>query len=62
MADASMAARLLMLMQEELRGRYGLADVPHELLRLVQRTPACRLDRAVDSFLGRGRKRRVSRK
>jgi DNA polymerase-3 subunit epsilon len=57
MADATMAARLLLLMQEELRARYSLADVPHELLRKVQRTPLARLDRAIDSFLGRRTKR-----
>jgi DNA polymerase-3 subunit epsilon len=51
MADASMAAHLVLRMKQRLRDRYLLEDVPHEMLRMVQRAPVKLLDRRMESFL-----------
>jgi DNA polymerase-3 subunit epsilon len=39
LADAEMAASLLARLEEELRGRFNVSDVSHELLRKIQRVP-----------------------
>jgi DNA polymerase-3 subunit epsilon len=39
LADAEMAASLLGRLEEELRGRFNVSDVSHELLRKIQRSP-----------------------
>ena len=44
LADAEMAASLLLRLEEELRGRYRVHDVSHELLRKIQRTPKTKLE------------------
>jgi DNA polymerase-3 subunit epsilon len=51
LADAEMAASLLIYMQEELRRRYNLWVVPHELLRKIQKVPKHKLDRCVADHL-----------
>lgn len=51
LADAEMAASLLIHMQEELRRRYGLRAVPHKLLRNIQKVPRHKLDRCVEDHL-----------
>ncbi len=43
LADAEMAASLLIHMEDELRRRYNLHDVSHELLCKIQRAPKNRL-------------------
>jgi DNA polymerase-3 subunit epsilon len=48
LADAEMAASLLIHMAEELRRRYQLCDVPHELLRKIQKAQKNQLDKCVD--------------
>lgn len=53
MADAAATAQLLLRLRESLRARFGLDDVPHELLRVVQKAPLIRLDRVVEAFLQR---------
>ncbi len=50
LADAEMAATLLVHMEEELRSRYRLAEVSHELLRAIQKTPKHQLQVCVDRF------------
>ena len=44
LADAEMAASLLLRLEEELRGRYRVRDVSHELLRKIQSTPKTKLE------------------
>jgi DNA polymerase-3 subunit epsilon len=44
LADAEMAASLLVRLTEELRDRYKVADVSIELLRKIQSTPKNKLD------------------
>ena len=44
LADAEMAAGLLVRMEEELRRRYGIRDVSHELLREIQAVQKHQLD------------------
>jgi DNA polymerase-3 subunit epsilon len=39
LADAEMAASLLLRLEDELHNRYKVSDVSHELLRKIQRTP-----------------------
>lgn len=53
LADAEMAASLLVHMQDELRRRYRVADVPHELLREIQGVPGHRLDRCLERHRGK---------
>lgn len=50
MADATAAARLLLRMGEDLRIRFGLEEVPHELLRVVQKAPRARLSQVIEAF------------
>lgn len=51
LADAEMAANLLVHMEAELRRRYNLRAVPHELLRKIQQVPKHKLDRCVEDYL-----------
>ena len=44
LADAEMAASLLLRLEEELRGRYLVRDVSHELLREIQSPPKTKLE------------------
>jgi len=44
LADAEMAASLLVRLEEELRGRYRVHDVSHELLRKIQSLPKTKLE------------------
>lgn len=48
LADAEMAASLLLHLEEELRNRYALGDVSHGLLRQIQRVPKNQLDKCVE--------------
>lgn len=50
LADAEMAASLLIHMAEELRRRYQLCDVPHELLRKIQKVQKSQLDTCVGRY------------
>jgi DNA polymerase-3 subunit epsilon len=50
LADAEMAASLLIHMEEELRQRYQLRDVPHELLRNIQKVQKHQLDKCVARY------------
>jgi DNA polymerase-3 subunit epsilon len=51
LADAEMAANLLVHMQDELRRRYNLHAVPHDLLRKIQKVPKHKLDRCVEDHV-----------
>jgi len=48
LADAEMAASLLVRLEEELRGRFNVTDVSHELLRKIQRVPKHRVDQFIN--------------
>jgi len=48
LADAEMAANLLVHMETELRRRYNLRAVPHELLRKIQQVPKHKLVRCIE--------------
>ena len=48
LADAEMAASLLLHLEDELRNRYALGDVSHGLLRQIQRVPKNQLDKCVE--------------
>lgn len=48
LADAEMAASLLVSLENELRGRYNVHDVSHELLRKIQRVPRTQLDQCLE--------------
>ena len=48
LADAEMAASLLGRLEEELRDRFNVSDVSHELLRKIQRTPKHQLTQCLD--------------
>jgi len=48
LADAEMAASLLARLEEELRGRFNVRDVSHELLRKIQRVPKHQLDKCLE--------------
>jgi DNA polymerase-3 subunit epsilon len=50
LADAEMAANLLVHMEEELRQRYQLCDVLHELLCKIQKVQKNQLDKCVDRY------------
>ncbi|WP_265949151.1 PolC-type DNA polymerase III [Dechloromonas sp. A34] len=43
LADAEMAASLMVHLEEELRSRYRVRDVSHELLRKIQSVPKAKL-------------------
>ena len=48
LADAQMAASLLSHLENELRRRYQLREVSHELLREIQKAPKNQLDRCLE--------------
>ena len=48
LADAQMAASLLTCLEDELRRRYKLRDVSHELLRKIQRIPKNQLEQCLE--------------
>jgi DNA polymerase-3 subunit epsilon len=48
LADAEMAASLLVRLEEELQGRYKVRDVSHELLRKIQSVPKAKLAQCLD--------------
>lgn len=48
LADAEMAASLLVCMEDELRRRYEVRDVSHELLREIQKVQKHQLDRCLE--------------
>ena len=50
LADAEMTAHLLARMCDELRQRYDLDEVPHELLCRLQRTPKHKLAQCIEGF------------
>ena len=48
LADAEMAASLVTHLEEELRGRYKIREVSHELLRKIQKVPKNQLDQCLE--------------
>ena len=48
LADAQMAASLLTHLESELRRRYQLREVSHELLRQIQKSPKNQLDQCLE--------------
>jgi DNA polymerase-3 subunit epsilon len=48
LADAEMAASLLLHLEEELRGRHQVRDVSHALLRQIQSLPKAKLAQCLD--------------
>lgn len=48
LADAEMAASLLLRLEEELQGRYQVRDVSHALLRKIQSVPKAKLAQCLD--------------
>jgi DNA polymerase-3 subunit epsilon len=48
LADAEMAASLLLRLEDELRGRYNVSDVSHALLRKIQGVSRTQLDKCVE--------------
>jgi DNA polymerase-3 subunit epsilon len=48
LADAEMAASLLLHLEEELRDRYQVRDVSHALLRKIQSVPKAKLAHCLD--------------
>ena len=48
LADAEMAASLLTKLEDELRGRFKVSDVSHELLRKIQRVPKHQLNQWIE--------------
>jgi DNA polymerase-3 subunit epsilon len=44
LADAEMAASLLMHLADELRSRYGIHKVTHELRRNIQSVPKAKIE------------------
>jgi DNA polymerase-3 subunit epsilon len=48
LADAEMAASLLARLEDELRGRFKVGHVSHELLRKIQRAPKHQLDQCLE--------------
>lgn len=48
LADAEMAANLLLRLEEELRSRYKVRDVSHALLRKIQSVPKAKLAQCLD--------------
>ena len=50
LADAEMAASLVVRMEEELRRRYKIRDVSHELLRRIQGVPARQLNQCLEQY------------
>jgi DNA polymerase-3 subunit epsilon len=50
LADAEMAASLLVRLEDELRDRYKVRDVSHALLRKIQSVPKAKLEQCLDKF------------
>lgn len=50
LADAEMAASLLVHMEDELRRSHKLQDVSHELFCEIQKVPRLQLDRCIERF------------
>lgn len=50
LADAEMAASLLVHMEEELRRQYKIRDVSHELLRQIQKVNKHQLGKCLESY------------
>ena len=50
LADAEMAASLLVHLEQELRGRYQLRDVSHELLRRIQGVPKAKVAQCLERY------------
>jgi DNA polymerase-3 subunit epsilon len=48
LADAEMAASLLVHLEDELRGRYKVRDVSHDLLRRIQSVPKAKLEQCLE--------------
>src|ERR1035437_4507520 len=48
LADPEMAASLLVHLEDELRGRYKVHDVSHELLRKIQKVPKSKLEQCLE--------------
>jgi DNA polymerase-3 subunit epsilon len=48
LADAEMAASLLARLEEELRCRFNVSEVSHELLRKIQRAPKYQLNKCLE--------------
>ena len=48
LADAEMAASLMLHLEEELRRRYKLREVSHELLRKIQSLPKTKLEQCLE--------------
>ncbi|SNS58048.1 DNA polymerase-3 subunit epsilon [Noviherbaspirillum humi] len=53
LADAEMTAHLSMRLVEQVRQRYGLRSVPHELLCSIQAASRHKMDRCVEAYFGR---------
>lgn len=47
LADAEMAASLLTHLADELRSRYGISHVTHELLRKIQGVPKAKIEQVL---------------
>jgi DNA polymerase-3 subunit epsilon len=50
LADAEMTAALVARMCDELAQSYGLAEIPHALLRQIQQTPRQRIADCIEAF------------
>ncbi len=50
LADAEMTAHLLLRMETDLRTRYRLSEVDHELLRRIQKTSRAALDPIIERY------------
>ncbi len=50
LADAEMAASLLVHLADELRARYGVRDVSHELLRKIQGVPKGKVEQLLARY------------
>jgi DNA polymerase-3 subunit epsilon len=48
LADAEMAASLMVHLETELRSRYKVRDVSHELLRKIQNVPKAKLEQCLE--------------
>jgi DNA polymerase-3 subunit epsilon len=47
LADAEMTASLFIKIKHDLQKKYSLSSVPHEMLRLLQKTPKSEIDSAI---------------
>lgn len=48
LADAEMTAHLLVKMESDIKQQYCLSAVPHELLRVLQKTPRVQINRCIE--------------